>query len=111
MTGITVILLERTQTGTDSFNRPTYTETQIPVANVLVAPVTPGGDEIIDQVDLSGRKASYTLAIPKGDENTWEGNKVIFFGETWQVIGMPTQGIDALIPLKWNKKVKVERIE
>lgn len=111
MRGITVTLLKRTQTGTDAFNRPTYTETEVQIDNVLVSPVQTGGDEVLSTLDLTGRKAVYTLAIPKGDSNEWEGNRVRFFGETWQVIGIPTQGIDALIPLDWNMKVQVERIE
>ena len=111
MRGITVVLLERTQTGTDPFNRPVYEETETAVENVLVSPVSPGGEEVLDTTDLTGRKAVYTLAIPKGDNHHWEGNRVRFFGETWQVIGEPTEGIEHLTPLAWNKKVRVERIE
>lgn len=111
MRGITVILLERTQTGTDPFNCPIYEETETPVENVLVSPISQGGEELLDAVDLKGRKASYTLGIPKGDSHQWEGNRVRFFGQTWQVIGMPTEGIDHLIPLAWNRKVMVDRIE
>ena len=111
MKGITVTLLKRTESGTDAFNRPIYTETEVPVNNVLVSPTDAGGDELLSALDLTGRKAVYTLAIPKGDTNVWEGNRVKFFGETWQVIGIPTKGIDALIPLDWNLKVQVERIE
>ena len=111
MRGITVTLLKRIENGTDDFNRPIYTETEVVVDNVLVSPTQTGGDEILSSLDLTGRRAVYDLAIPKGDANDWEGNRVQFFGETWQVIGIPTQGIDALIPLAWNKKVQVERIE
>lgn len=111
MRGITVILLERTQTGTDDFNRPVYSETETPVENVLVAPSDPGGQEVLDTLNLTGRKAVYTLALPKGDNHHWEGNRVRFFGETWQVIGMPTEGIEEMIPLAWNRKVQVDRIE
>ena len=38
--GITVTLYEQTQTGTDAFNDPIYTETAINVDNVLVYPST-----------------------------------------------------------------------
>lgn len=111
MKGITITLLERVQVGTDPFNRPIYEETETVVENVLVSPVSPGGEEVLDITDLTGRKAVYTLAIPKGDKHRWEGNRVRFFGETWRVIGEPTEGIEHLIPLAWNKKVRVERIE
>ena len=32
-----------------------------------------------------------------------------FFGQKFRSYGAVTQGIEALIPLYWNKKVKVER--
>lgn len=104
--GITVNLLERTQTGTDGFNRPIYSEEYVSVDNVLVAPLS--DTEILDTINLTGRKAVYQLGIPKGDNHVWEDKKVQFFGETWRVIGKPTMGIEADIPLDWNKKVKVE---
>lgn len=108
MKGITVTLYERTRTGSDAFNRPTYTETAVEVENVLVAPLS--DDEIIQTLNLTGKRARYQLGIPKGDTHAWEGNRVSFFGETFRVIGHPTEGIDDLIPLSWNKKVKVESI-
>ena len=111
MRGITVTLYERTQTGTDAFSRPICEETPVEIKNVLVAPSDTGGQEVLDTLNLTGRKAVYTLAVPKGDNHHWEGNRVSFFGETWQVIGIPTEGIEDLIPLQWNRKVQVERIE
>ena len=34
-----------------------------------------------------------------------------FFGQKWRVYGGASQYIEALVPLAWNKKVQVERIE
>lgn len=107
--GITVTLHAVKTTGTDGFNRPITKTTDITVDNVLIG--EPSADDITDTLNLTGKKLAYTLAIPKGDENTWAGNTVDFFGETFRVIGKPTQGIESNIPLFWNKKVKVERIE
>ena len=107
--GITVTLYEVTQTGTDDFGEPVYTETPTDVENVLVSPST--SQEILDTVNLYGRKAVYTLGIPKGDSHDWENRRVDFFGERWRVFGVPTKGIEELIPLDWNAKVTVERYE
>lgn len=107
--GITVILYEEKQTGTDPFGAPIIEEVPIEVENVLVSPTS--SDDVINTVNLTGRKAVYTLAIPKGDTHDWENKKVHFFGEDWRVFGKPLQGIDDLIPLSWNKKVTVERYE
>ena len=105
--GITVTLFERVQNGVDAFNRPTYTETPVEVENVLVAPLS--GEEVLETLNLTGRKAVYQLGIPKDDEHTWEGKRVDFFGQSWRVIGIPLEGQAELIPMAWNKKVKVER--
>lgn len=108
LTGVTIELQELTQTGVDAFNRPTCAEAWIEVENVLIAPA--GSSEITDSQDISGRRAVYQLAIPKGDAHVWENRLVRFFGETWRVIKKPVRGIDALIPLDWNLKVEVESL-
>lgn len=107
--GITVTLVEKVLAGTDDFDRPIYTDKEVTVDNVLVAPVT--AEDVIDSTDLTGRKAIYRLAIPKGDTHDWENKEVKFFGQRWRVFGIPVEGIDNLIPLDWNKKVMVERYE
>ena len=107
--GVTVTLVEKILADTDDFGRPIYTDKDVDVDNVLIAPVT--ADDVIDSTDLTGRKAVYTLAIPKGDTNDWENKEVKFFGQRGRVFGIPTEGIDNLIPLDWNKKVMVERYE
>ena len=110
MRGITVTLYDRTQTGTDALNKPIYTETPVAVDNVLVAPSSMV--EVLEQFSLDGRKGEYVMAIPKGDTHEWiSGKKVSFFGVDWRIIEMPEEGIEWLIPLGWNKKVRVERYE
>lgn len=107
--GITVTLYIKTQTGKDAFNRPVYTEQAIQVNNVLVAPASTS--ETLDTVNLTGKKAVYTLGIPKGDNHDWKDKKVEFFGETFKTFGEPLRGIDDMIPLEWNTKIQVERYE
>lgn len=107
--GITVTLYDKKQKSVDPFGAPIYEEVEIPVENVLVSPTS--SDDIVNTMNLTGRKAVYTLAIPKGDTNNWENKKVRFFGEDWQTFGIPLEGMEHLIPLDWNKKVMVERYE
>lgn len=109
--GETVTLLERVDTGeVDAFNQPIFTENPVEVGNVLIAPAGTGGVEIVAPLDLNGRKAVYQLAIPKTDTHEWEGQRVRFWGNTWEVIGIPTRGINDLIPGPWNMIVQVDRI-
>ncbi len=109
MKGITVTLISNIQTGTDPFGSPVYSETSEEIDNVLVTPSS--AQEIIDSTELYGKKAVYTLGIPKTDNHVWEDKYVEFFGERWHVFGIPLQGIESLIPLSWNKKVTVERYD
>lgn len=104
--GMTISLKVKTANGTDAFNNPIYTEEWISVSDVLVG--QPSNDEIVTEVNASGKVIAYVLAIPKGDTHVWTDTEVQFFGQTFRTIGIPTQGIEDNIPLKWNKKVKVE---
>ena len=63
---------------------------------------------------MYGKRVAYTLAIPKGDTHRWEDAEVALpepFAGTYHTIGYPTAGIEANIPLRWNKKVLIERMQ
>ncbi len=105
--GISIILVDKIQVGVDPFGNPIYDDADIKVENVLVAPVS--SDDVVNQQSLTGKTAVYTLAIPKNDTHDWEDKEVKFFGQRWRTFGFPTEGIENLIPLDWNMKVKVER--
>ena len=107
MRGITVTLYAETPGVPNEFGEETFTTTPIEVENVLVAPST--AQEVLEADNLYGKKAVYTLGIPKGDTNDWSDKRVDFFGESWQTFGIPLEGIESLIPLGWNKKVTVMR--
>lgn len=108
--GVSVVLHEKTATANrDERNRVIYDEHEVTIDNVLIAPSTE--QEITDSLNLTGRKAVYTLAIPKGDSHRWTDSQVDFFGKSFRVIGSPVEGIESLLPLDWNKKVRVENYE
>lgn len=108
--GITITLLERAQNGVDQFGSPVFTETAVDVPGVLVG--EPNTGETPSPLESAGRWVSYTLALPKGDNHTWEGCRVVLpepFSGVYRVVGIPTAGIEKNIPLRWNKKVHVQR--
>lgn len=107
--GITVTLINKKEVGKDPFDKPIYDDVEIEVDNVLINPTST--EDIVNQLNIDGKKAVYTLAIPKKDTNNWEDAEVLFFGKRWRTFGIPIQGIEHLIPLDWNKKVMVERYE
>lgn len=105
--GITITLVDKIHSGVDDFGAPIFEDQHISVENVLLAPTA--SDDIVNQMSLTGKKAVYTLAIPKGDTHDWEDKEVIFFNRKWRTFGIPIEGIEDMIPLDWNKKVMVER--
>ena len=109
MTGESIVLYNRVQVGTDAFNRPIYEDAAETIENVLIG--APSSEDVLNEMNLSGRRIAYTLAIPKGDVHSWDGVTVGFWGKRFRTIGDATQGIEHLIPLAWNKKVNVELYE
>ena len=105
--GITVTLYDKVQSGVDGFNVPIFTETAVTVDDVLVTPVS--ADDIVTSVNLYGKQAVYELSIPKGDTHIWEDRTVEFFGHKWKTFGFCREWIEDNLPLRWNKKIKVER--
>lgn len=104
--GSDVQLTVKKQTGTDAANRPIYSETLVTVKDVLIG--IPEADEIVNELNLSGKKLAYVLGIPKGDDHIWTDTFVTFFGCKFRTIGIPLTAEQANIPLRWGSKVKVE---
>ena len=107
--GTTVILYEEEQIGIDPLGNPIIKENTVEVENVLVG--EPTTDDITTSTNIYGKVIKYMLGIPKGDTHEWRDRTVEFWGERFRTFGTPTQGIEHLIPLAWNKKVKVEVYE
>ena len=107
--GIEIVLIDKVENGVDEFNHPIFVDKEIVVKNVLVVPVKT--EDVLNIVNLTGKKVEYQLGIPKGDKNTWENREVVFFGKKWRTIGISQEGIESMIPLSWNKKIMVERYE
>ena len=107
MKGETVGLVVKTQTGTDPFGHPIYSEEIVQINDVLVG--QPSSDEVLSTLNLTGKRIAYTLGIPKGDTHVWTDTEVIIWGERFRTIGFPKTGTQANIPLRWGQNVQVER--
>lgn len=113
LTGRSIILYDKVKVGVDDFNRPIYTETPVTVENVLIGSPTP--QEVVDTLNLTGKRAAYTLGIPKGDTHVWTDRRVElpadFPSGKYRTFGYPAIGQSELVPLQWGKNVMVEKYE
>lgn len=107
--GTVVSLAVKVEAGTDELNRPIYNYEWVDVENVLVA--QPETSDIVNTVDIVGKKNVYVLGIPKGDGHEWENTRVRFFGKEFKTFGNVIQGIEANVPTAWHKKIMVEAYE
>lgn len=111
--GVTITLLTKQVTGTDGFRHEIIEEVEEDVDDVLFYPSS--AEDVTSSTDLWGKKAAYTLAIPKGDTHNWKDAKVVLplptGAETFRTFGEPMSGIEANLPGRWNTKVWVERYE
>ena len=112
--GLTVTLYEKTQSGTDPFGAPVWTEAAADVDNVLVG--EPSTDDITTSTDLYGKKIAYMLAIPKGDTHDWTDARVEWtdaYGAVHicRTFGFPITGVEANVPGPWHMKVRCEAVE
>lgn len=107
MKGTTVQLVVKTQTGTNGFGEPEYTEELVSVDDVLVG--SPTTDDMTATLNLYGKKIEYVLGIPKGDTHDWVDAEVIIWGMRFRTIGYPTTGEQENIPLRWGSNVRVEK--
>lgn len=108
--GITIQLIKKIEGPPDQLGNPTYTEEPVEVNDVLVG--QPSADDVTTSLQIYGKSVAYTLAIPKGDANEWEDTEVILpcpFEGRYRTFGFVTAGIEENIPLRWNKKIQVER--
>ena len=107
MKGMPVQLVVATETGTDPFGAPVVTEELVDIDDVLVG--SPSAGDAAETYSLYGKTCAFVLGIPRTDDHDWTDKEVIIFGERYKTIGFPERGIDANVPLRWNRNVRVER--
>lgn len=107
----TVTLMSKKEVGKDGFNAPIFEETEIEIKNVLIgiSNLQSSSVDVVDSVNLTGKKVTYELCIPKNDDNTWENRDVIIRGQRFSTVGCVREWINP--PLDWNRKITVERYE
>lgn len=107
--GETVVLIEKTVTGTNPIGEAITAKQQVEVDNVLIG--TPSTDAAIEDLNLYGKRIAYVLGIPKGDTHNWKDAEIYFRGQRFRSYGFPLTQTEENVPGPWNTQVKVEAYE
>lgn len=107
--GKTVVLIVKEQIGVDQFGVPVMYDHRTSVDNVLISPAS--DTDMVETLNLTGKRAVYTLHIPKGDDHVWSDTEVEFYNERWHTIGDPTVYQEEMLPLDWKGYIRVERFD
>lgn len=107
--GETVILIEKTKTGTNPLGEPIATSQEEEVENVLIG--NPSTEAAVEDLNLYGKHLAYVLGIPKGDSHNWKDAEVLIRGKRFRTYGFPLTQTEENVPGPWNTQVKVEAYE
>lgn len=110
ITGETVVVERREETGRDPGNNLTYEWVAETVANVLVAPGPRNDVESSTRPD--GTEVRFTLHFPKGYPATLRGARVRVRGlDPMKVIGDPQHYTEANTPGDWSMPCEIGWVE
>ena len=101
MHGVKVSLLQKVRTGANEFLAPVFSEIWVDVDDVLIG--EPSGEDIVNDLNLYGKRLAYTLGIPKKDNHKWRDTKVKFWGYVFETYGLPTRGAISIGTFYWNR--------
>lgn len=109
--GIPIILYEETVTGQDDFGRDIVETVATEIPNVVIG--QPSSEDVLTEVNISGKQIVYNLALPADDNHDWVNKVVEFYGHKWRTIGIPDQFMDGFMgaTFPWNKRIRVEAYE
>lgn len=108
--GESISVKVNTQTDTDSFGMPVYTESWLTIDNVLVC--EPSSSDIENALTEYGARIKYTICLPKGDDNDWHDTEVILPNRgVFHTVGDVIEYTEDNLPLDWNRKVHLEQIK
>lgn len=107
--GTNIYLIEKIKKGVDPLGGAIFEERKTLIKDVLVG--LPSTDDITESFNIDGKRISYVLGIPKGDNHEWENREVIIFGKRYKTFGFLIEGIEENLPLRWHKQIKVERFK
>ena len=109
MVGEEVVVVRFSATVSDPFNAGVLERSETAVGDVLVCPASP--EDEIGGNRPDGISSGLTLHFPKWYTDGLRGCKVVVRGVEYDVVGDPLPFTTANTPTRWNRPVKVVRLD
>lgn len=109
MKGITIEFTHREASGTDAFNNPTYTETQVEVEDCLVAPITEPATAR-EQQAMEQSRDQVRVHFPKTFTDSLAHASFVWGGKTFVLDSDSVPFMNENTPTRWNRYVRAESV-
>lgn len=107
MTGTTITFATKVESGTDQFNNPTYTETDVEVDDCLVAPITEPTN-IREQQAIEQSRDQVRIHLPKTCTDDVSNSEFTWDGKVFKVDSDSVVFMDENTPTRWNRYFRAE---
>lgn len=109
MTGTTLTFVKKVANGTDSFNDPTYTTTEVEVEDCLIAPITEPATAR-EQQAMEQSKDQVRIHMPKASTEDVSDSDVVWDGKTFHTDSDSVVFMDENTPTRWNRYFRAESV-
>lgn len=110
MNGTTLIFKKQTANGTDAFNNPTHTVSEISVADCLIAPITEPANAREAQAMQQSRD-QIRIHLPKLYTGDVSDSDVDWDGKTFHLDSDSVKFMDDNTPGRWNRYFRAEVVQ
>ena len=107
MVGTTVTFTKQVANGTDDLNNPTYSDTEIEIADCLIAPITEPASAR-EQQAMDQAKDQVRVHLPKTTTQDVSGSSFVYDGKTFTVDSDSVVFMPGNTPTRWNRYFRAE---
>lgn len=109
MTGTQLTFIKQVANGTDSFNDPTYTTSNVVVADCLIAPITEP-TTAREQQAMEQSKDQVRIHMPKASTADVSNSTVVWDGKTFKVDSDSVVFMEENTPTRRNRYFRAELV-
>lgn len=109
MVGTTLVFTKQVPNGTDEFNDPTYTTSDITIEDCLIAPIIEPATAR-EQQAMEQSKDQVRIHIPKASTEDVSGSSVVWDGKTFEIDSDSVVFMAENTPTRWNRYFRAESV-